>query len=278
MADQAPVVVPLDGSKNAENALPMAAAMARAYGAPIRLVHVLDDDLARNQADIDRAQEQFAAYGARLAEREGLPEARATVLTGSAARAVIDFAEGAQMVVLATHGRSGLKATLIGSVADKIVRGANVPTLVVPGLGEPWAPRPGPIVVGVDGSEAAEIGLAAARDLALRIGGSIVIVRAYSVPVAVGAEFAYYPADLMTTYEQAAKEYLLNVAQAGEKTLLVNGNAADSIARVADDENAAMIVVASSGKGLAARIALGSTTDRLMHNVNRPLLVIPAKG
>jgi len=95
------------------------------------------------------------------------------------------------------------------------------------------------------------------------------------VPPPVGAEFAYYPPDVLESVQQGAEEYLAQSAQPGERTVLAQGQAAQVIEESAEQLGAGLIVMTSRGKGLAARITLGSTTDRVMHAVERPLLVIP---
>jgi nucleotide-binding universal stress UspA family protein len=274
----APVVLPLDGSKNAENAIPMAVFFANAHEAPLHLIHILADDEYRGEADPDKATAAFQEYANGLLEGITVKAGHAaTLLQGNPAKRVLEYADDAAAIVLASHGRSGVKATVIGSVADKIVRGARVPTLVVKGIGAAAELSKGPVVVGVDGSEASEQGLAAGRDLAAKAGASVTIVRAYTVPVATGAEFAYYPPDLLTSYEQGAKEYLAAIVRPEEKALLMSGSAVVSLEQAAKEQGASFVVVTSQGKGFISRLALGSTTDRLMHSdeLPCPLYVVP---
>lgn len=276
MPTNAPIVLPLDGSKNAENAIPYAVFLANAYAAPLHLVHILSEDEHRGPVDPDTASGQFKSYATDLMKGYTVTGGvEAALLEGNPAKRVLDYASDARGIVLASHGRSGVKATLIGSVADKIVRNAKSPVLVVSGIDEAPQPRQGPVVVGVDGSETAEIGLAAARELAELLGSTLVLVRAYSMPVNTGAEFAYYSPDLLTTFETAAKDYLASIAQPRDKTVLAIGQAATIIEDAAESEQASVVVVTSHGKGFLSRVALGSTTDHLMHSLRCPLLVVP---
>ncbi len=276
-----PIVVTLDGSKNAENAIPYASAIAKASGSPVHFVHVLDDDAARAAGDMEKARDLFATYVDGLAKSgldDGVSHTVAT-LRGSAAKTILEYAADARMIVIASHGLGGLKATIIGSVTDKVVRGTTVPVLMVPANEEkPLTPTTGTVLVALDGSEESEVGLAAGREFAKWFSAPVALVRSYTMPASVGVEFAYYPPDLLTQFEEAAKEYLATTATADEKTYLVNGPAAPSIEQAAEEVDAQVVVVASHGKGFAARIALGSTTDRLLHSLKRPLLVVPIPG
>lgn len=274
MADTKPILVPLDGSKVAENALPAASWYSRMTGAPLKFVHVIDADTKPEERA--KAAETFQSYANELAAREGLGKVECQVLAGTAADEVLSASVTAAAIVIGSHGRGGFRAMVIGSVADKIVRGAGVPVLIEPGTEEAKVPALSqPILVGVDGSDEAERGLAVARELAAKEGRGVVLLRTYSIPPAVGVEFATYPADLATTMEEAAKTYLSSVAKPGEKTLLRMGDATNAILEASEELNAALIVLTSSGKGLGKRIALGSTTDRVVHGSKRPVLVIP---
>jgi len=119
------------------------------------------------------------------------------------------------------------------------------------------------------------VALPMARELAQASTVSIVLVRAFSLPPPAGIEFSYYPADLGATLEAAAKEYLQATAQPGEKYVLMQGDAATAVLEAADQHDAGLIVLTSTGKGLAKRIALGSTTDRVVHSTSRSVLVVP---
>lgn len=273
------IVVPLDGSKNAEKAGPMAALLARLYGAPVRFVHVVDEtEGVFSAADLERARGLFASYAAELGARLGLPATGVSAETGlgPAAATILGMAGDARFIVIASHGRGGFRATVIGSVADKVVRGAKTPVVVVPAVED--APRPDEqrlVLIAVDGSPEAERGLAAGRDLAAKLNASVALVRAVSVPPPVGVEFAYYPPDVLGTMSRAADEYMESIRRPAEKVMVVRAEASVAIEQAAAEIGAGLVVMTSQGKGLAARLALGSATDRVMHSLRRVLLVVP---
>lgn len=281
--DQSPVLVPLDGSKNAENALPLAVFLANADSAPLHLVHVADDREGGGTLDLEKAAEIFRGYAADLMKHHTVEAGfTAKLLAGNPARLILEAASAgpgrseARAIVIATHGLGGLKSTLIGSVADKVIRAATVPTLVVPGIGPAAQPSNKPVVVGVDGSELAEAGLEHARALAARLKAQVIIVRACQVPVSTGYQFAYYyPPNLLDELEQAARDYVEKVALPGELTVVMTGTPVIGLREVAERHDASAIVVTSHGRGFVSRLALGSTTAALTHDLERPLLVIP---
>ena len=131
------VIVPLDGSKAAEQAIPVALALAEVCEARLEIVHVVPGDQITGQercAEMAARRQIFAAHVAEMAAARNFPQGRwrAEVKFGNPAKAILDEAAEGSAIVIASHGRSGAYAAVIGSVADKVVRGSAVPVLVVP--------------------------------------------------------------------------------------------------------------------------------------------------
>jgi nucleotide-binding universal stress UspA family protein len=136
------ILVPLDGSKLAEQALPHAAIQAGQFGAEIILLMVLGP-LSETSMAGRRAVRHAEEASARLAQdylegaaaglrEQGLPVQTETV-EGKPYLEIIRFAEekGIDLIVMSTRGHSGLSRWLLGSVTDRVVRGATVPLLLV---------------------------------------------------------------------------------------------------------------------------------------------------
>jgi nucleotide-binding universal stress UspA family protein len=136
------ILVPIDFSECSRKALLYALALARQFGGAIRLVHVIEAaylmgdfgavDYAALEADLrTEAEKQLR----RLAEAEigtSVPCAM-TIRSGRPATEIAEAAREfeADLVVIATHGRTGLKHVLLGSVAENVVRHAPCPVLTV---------------------------------------------------------------------------------------------------------------------------------------------------
>lgn len=140
------ILIPLDGSAFAEQALGQAQAIAAATGATlviVAVVPVLDDAAlaevgvvpawaeAERQAEVEHLSHYLADMAARL-EAEGFT-VRPHVVGGTPAEEILraGVAEHADLIVMATHGRTGMHRLWIGSVATKIVRSADLPVLLV---------------------------------------------------------------------------------------------------------------------------------------------------
>jgi nucleotide-binding universal stress UspA family protein len=149
------IVVPLDGSELAEQAVSVAAGLADDLGVPVHLLRVLDVDALRatvqagshaaaaymrSQEEVQRYAEEYLAEQAQHLRNQNLT-ATAEVLTGSPAVTLLDAMRPDDLVVMTTHGRGGVRRMLLGSVADKLVRAAAAPVLLVPASDpEPAAP------------------------------------------------------------------------------------------------------------------------------------------
>ncbi len=136
------ILVPLDGSSLAEQALPHALAQAERFGAEIVLLKVLEplpEPVFSSPAAVQTAEKMSAALArdylegvARGIREQGIPVQVETV-EGRPYVAIIRYAEGQQidLIVMSTRGHSGFSRWLLGSVADRVVRGATVPLLLV---------------------------------------------------------------------------------------------------------------------------------------------------
>lgn len=149
--EPARVVVPVDGSPRAEDAIPAAAAIARDLGLPLVLLRIVDlteilrdirvdhptidattdesvwDDSRR---DVEAAANRHLSALASPLEASGL-RVLTRVATGSPAQGILDAVESTDLIVMTSHGRAGLSRWLIGSVADKLIREAPAPVLLV---------------------------------------------------------------------------------------------------------------------------------------------------
>lgn len=140
------IIVPLDGSALAEQALDQAAELSRVTGAPLQLLRIVDY-LRMEQYGIYALALEYATAEPVLAveqgeskdyltkienklAREGLAVAT-EVRQGRVAREIVAFAQPGDVIVMASHGRGGLSRWLLGSIAEDVVRHATVPVLLV---------------------------------------------------------------------------------------------------------------------------------------------------
>ncbi|TET82852.1 MAG: universal stress protein, partial [Anaerolineales bacterium] len=138
------ILIPLDGSPLAEQALPHAIDLAERFHSELILLRVLiplPRPPTTAEASLKRAAEEAAIFAREYLDRvsDGLQERGITVQTvtieGRPHWQIPQYAETNQvdLIVMCTRGQSGLSRWLMGSVSDRVVRGANVPVLMVRG-------------------------------------------------------------------------------------------------------------------------------------------------
>ncbi len=138
------IVVPTDFSDHSLRALPYAAGLAERFGAKLMVVYVSEPSL--HVSDIawigvdERAVDESHSARARtsldnlIADRiPGQVDAEGHILSGEPVESIVEFAKesGADLIVMATHGRGGLSHVLMGSVAEHVVRKAPCPVLTL---------------------------------------------------------------------------------------------------------------------------------------------------
>lgn len=131
------ILLPLDGSAMAEQALPYAIAQAERFQAELILLKVIPPLVeSRSPQTEERARKLVCKEltpAATRAQEHGIPTEIVCTESGRPYLSIIKYADTNQvdLIVMCTHGYSGISRWLLGSVADRVVKGANVPVLLV---------------------------------------------------------------------------------------------------------------------------------------------------
>jgi nucleotide-binding universal stress UspA family protein len=295
------VLVPLDGSTFAEQALPLALELCRRSGATLHVVLVHDAFAAVPQYGEPPVLDHSVDVASRRQEEEYLeavarPLANAGVvvvsrlLEGPVAHSLTEYARvsGIELVVLTTHGRGVFSRFWIGSVADRLLRQLELPMLVLrphASRGAPAASQLRRIMVPLDGSPLAEAVLGPALRLGELLGAQFTL---YSAVVQTPPIQLPYPGIMVipeqpavtSMLERQAAEYLDGLA----KTLTDRGLSVDTAVELTTDSVSAistwaerhgadLIALATHGYGGATRLLLGSVADKLLRSATVPVLV-----
>src|SRR5919201_1177493 len=282
------ILVPLDGSPLAEYALPYAERLADACSARLVLTRVLpvysSEPPQENLTSADEAWAYLERIAARL--RAHGRHVETSAVWGEPVEMILERvrATRADLVVMATHGRSGAGRWLYGSVADQVLRRALVPVLTVPPhAGGVWpAERPPKILLALDGSKLAEAALEPVAELAASLGSPLVLVQVIAFPPFAlyaddGAYLAAFDCDAAIA---GAQEYLAGVAARLQHAIgevhvrAVLGQPAAEIAEIARKEGADLIAMATHGRSGLARLVLGSVATATLRRTTVPLLLI----
>ncbi|HSH46286.1 MAG TPA: universal stress protein [Longimicrobiales bacterium] len=259
------IAVPLDGSETAEMAFPLARTLARGLGVPIELIHVHgvtyghDDEEGIEKEVVDAAQGYLEDKAGKL-EEEGF-STRTTLLEGVVASELAGHlaGEGNGLIVMTTHGRSGMSRFWLGSTAETLVRCSPWPVLLVRPDQRYLPDSLDRVLVAVDGSERSEHALAWGRILAKAAGATVTLLQVV-------------PDDKATS---GAEEYLQGIARDGEEIATVTSESASgAILEEAKDRSAGLVALTTRGRGAVARTLFGSVADKVLRTAEVPLLVV----
>uniref|UniRef100_A0A831TAJ4 Universal stress protein n=1 Tax=Thermorudis peleae TaxID=1382356 RepID=A0A831TAJ4_9BACT len=278
------VLVPLDGSELAEAALPYAKAIAEKTGAVLHLVRVVPIDAPPDEAA--EAREYLSRLAGRLGDRVQL-----SVRYGHPAAEIIDLAQelADPIIVMTTHGRGGLGRWLYGSVADRVVRGAGVPVLLIrSGLPQRALGEVRSIMVPLDGSPLAEAALPYAVELARRFDAELHLVRVVETPEVyallgthaqaaasgeVLAEIAQQMIDDASNYLNELAERLRAEGVRVESHVL-EGLAIEQLLAFERERQPDLVVMATHGRGGLSRVIFGSVAEHVLREGNAPVMLI----
>lgn len=272
------VVVPLDGSAFSEQVLPLAELIGRVPGTEVHLGHVRAPGARQANGDPERSDK--AGYLARLVDQlrdKGL-QADEQMLEGEVVDAIEGWARdiGADLIVMTTHGRSGLKRLRLGSVAESLVSRGLAPILLLhPGDGRAVGPLDN-VVVALDGSS-----------FALSIFGPL---QSFGVAAGVKSYTLVHVADNrgvgeagwapMTTLQSRAQEQLEGFRSrlAGtdariDVRVVQASDPSEGILETARTVGAGLIAITTHGMTGLRPTLLGSVAAKVLHSWEGPLLL-----
>ncbi len=291
------ILVPLDGSEHGGQSIPYARVLGKGLGAKVELFRVFDPQpeffwpnpseyLQRHQAALDFREQVMVDLESHTSSLKadgidavavfhgpegGAPEGHEHGHEyGAPAEHIVQQAgnDPDTLILMSTHGRSGLGRWAIGSTAEKVLHAANCPLMLVRAHSEPSAALEATvktIVVTTDGSALAESILPHAVGLSKALGSRIQLVRVT-------------PEDRSDADE---RDHLLRMAERlkGEGVSevaveVLNGDAATAIVEFIDHSPGSLVAMTTHGRSGLGRWALGSVTDRVVRHAAAPVLVL----
>ena len=296
------ILVPLDGSKISESVLPYARAFAAAANIPVQLLQVteLETPIPSVPSQQDRVhniltteRERDGDYLKEIAASFPNPAAvSCSVRIGKPAEVIIEVAaiHADTLIAMATHGRSGVRRWLLGSVAEKVLHGADNDTLLIRATAESERKKATlqlkRLVIPLDGSQLAENLVPRAVELAKKMNLEVILLRAYLMPGVAYPTGRYAPDWKLLDKEtrERASEYLRGqIRQVQNQGLdrvsfrVVEGSAAEKIIEVARENPESLIVMSTHGATGVGRWVLGSVTERVIRHADSAVLIVRAK-
>lgn len=287
------ILVPLDGSSLGELALLYIKELAPVFNSEVHLVSVCE----RRDTDYRR---MIQVYVDKIAEqvRDDFKKAnrnikiKTVVLDGNEARQIIEYAQQEQMslIVIVSHGRSGIMPWTIGGTANKVVQTAQNPVLLVRASAFKGKRKPvrlfNKILVPLDGSQVGEAALPHVIEIARKLNSEVtvfsVIEPGQHVHTIGGQDFVRYTEQQVESMRTEISNYQLEtrkkLADSGIKvrSIMSDGNAASEIIKISKADNFRLVAMSSHGRSGMRGWVFGSVSNKVLNSGKTSLLVVKA--
>jgi nucleotide-binding universal stress UspA family protein len=290
------ILVPSDGSDHALRAMEHAQRLSNAFDAAVYVLNVVDLDAAGGPFNMGGLDEEFIE---RLKERghdeihssvaklgEGI-DVHTDVITGTPSNAILEYADenAIDLLVMGTHGRSGLKRYVLGSVAESVVRRSEPPVITVRATDQRQAPTGyDDILVPTDGSTHAGLAAEHGIEIAQRFDARIHAVHIVDIRVLSGTPDAAVPASFfeeLTAHGEEVTEAVAERARAAGldvTTTVQKGMPSTALVSYVQEQDIDLVTMGSAGRTGLDRYLMGSTTNRIIRHSEAPVLSISAKN
>jgi nucleotide-binding universal stress UspA family protein len=297
------MLVPLDGSELAEVVLPYARELAGRLDLDLTLLHVYralgPESQFMSRAYLERAAEMIQEESRKVQAKTNLPlggkavEVRVEVTVGHPAEEILSYAEknNIDLILMATHGRSGVRRWVLGSIADKVLRQSIVPIWLVRAnipeeiVHDEWPKRK--LLVPLDGSKFGESVLPHVEALAKQRGVelvNIILLRVVEEPFITGdypfSDWNEHVRRIREHFKQEAEQYLVKVkkrladARLNVREEVLMGKPADEIINYARSTHPNLIVMATHGSSGVSLWEYGNIANKILHGVSSPIFLV----
>ena len=280
------ILVPLDGSEEAESVLPYLRDSAPRFGSH---VHILGVGIGIKTRRVNQLLEDYIKGIANGFQGDNI-KAEPIIRYGNAADKILDFAveKKIDLIIMATHGRSGITRWWMGSVAEKVISEATSPVLLVRSKRPSKTGAAGKlhflhkILAPLDGSDIGESALPYVETLAINSQASVDLLQIVSPPSTVESSLLGGPdwRNFIKAMHDAGENYLKSInsrlSDNGVKSTyeVVTGDPADKIVEYAEDKRISLIAMSTHGRTGLARWVLGSVADKVLHGARIPILLV----
>jgi len=292
------ILVPTDFSENAQHALNYGTELAKQCSAKLHLLHTpviptyLLMDLSYSPGPEAVTRILNDSQDALDEQAKGLAAAGVEYFTvireGTVHEVIRDYAKehDVDLVIVGTHGRSGVSKLMYGSVTERVIKTVHTPIIIIPPNG---GKMPSSIVMAYDFSAPARRAAEVARAIHGVFDGPLHIVHSY---LDVWGEYTDRGAVVGEAAEKRRQALHLGLQEMLEtesnalfssdaqdiQTHLVTGDPAEGLLRVAEDVDATLICAGTTGKSGIERLLIGSVARRLLHDSKVPLLLTHDDG
>lgn len=282
------ILVPLDGSDLAALALPYAQELAAAFNSEVVLLyvseHAEEEQLHMHQLYMEKVAGQMKKHARK---------AHPLVLSGKPAEEIVSYTKKNDigLIIMASHGRSGIIPWATGGIASKVIDVTGVPVLLIKATKRRHRAKKekhllNRILLPLDGSEAGEAVIPYIKGLKAKLGVEVTLLEVVPagrhIRTVGGLDHILYPEQQVEAFKTEAREYLDKVAKRLQKTKgevkveIRVGDVAQEILNFAKEKRASLIAISSHGHSGMTKWVFGSTAKKVIQTSNIPVLAVRA--
>lgn len=281
------ILVPTDGTEKTTPAIQYGLGVAKAMGAEVTAMCVIDESPYENVAnvtvpEVEAIRYQSSAIAVEAVVSQGRAKGvrvKALITSGTPASEIVQASIDHDLVVMGTVGRTGMSHLLLGSVAEKVVRYARSPVLVVhSGIRvEGDVPVVRRLLIPNDGSDNTRPAIAQGLALAKLLGAEVTVLSVADP----GEDRTKPPEGAQRLSRDACQEAVDHVIELGQnigvavKGTMVEGIPSDEIIKASMEQD--LVVMGTVGRTGLAHMRLGSVAERTVRQARCPVLVVRAK-
>ena len=279
------ILIPLDGSKTAETVLPYIKYLASQFDSKIEVLGV---GIGNKNRRVNRLLNEYIDNTVSNLNAEKI-ETEAVVIYGSAADKILNYSKqnDIDLIIMATHGRSGVKRWWMGSVAEKIISQSITPILLIPSKKKKVTQTKkitsiDRILIPLDGSNIGQAALDHIELIARETGAAINLIQVISTSGSMEASLlgnanwdSFFKAmrETASDYLESLVEELKGHGISAKYHILI-GNPAAEIIEYARKNKADLIAMSTHGRTGLARWVLGSVADKVLHGAGMPMWLV----
>jgi nucleotide-binding universal stress UspA family protein len=287
------ILVPLDGSKFAEQVFPPLVELARAFGSEVVLVEVCEPE----ETEFGQACRLYINNEAEKLEdnlKGSTAKVRTTVLEGKASEQILDYAEKSDvsLIMISSHGRSGLAPWSLGGTASKILHRVGVPLIIVRAKETPEESAKvrlfSRMLIPLDGSEKSEVILPYATELAKKLESDVTLLQVVEtgrhVHTIGGLDYIPYKDWDINQMKTRVQRYLdgasskFSGTKASVKPEIRVGESAREIIKLAAKKDSSLIAMSSHGRAGIEAWAHDSITGKILQASRQSFMFVPVPG
>ena len=288
------ILVPLDGSKLAEQVFPHVAELAKAFGSEVVLVAVCEPE----EKDYGHACRLYINNEAKqLSGAMGKGSAvtiKAEVLVGKPAKQILDYAEenDIDLIIISSHGRSGITPWSLGSTINKLLHKIGIPLIIIRARETPIEPAKSKlferILIPLDGSKRSAVVLPYVVELTKKLKSEVILIQVielgHHVHTIMGLDYIPFKDRDIDSMRTEAQKYLGEVSEqflATKATIRCEvrlGDTAKGIIKYASETDSRLIALASHVHSGIEDWFYGSVTHKILHASGQSVFLVPSEG